>query len=772
MTKDLYKYFLIESDELIENLSRDILEFEKKQDDPDLLNRLFRYAHTLKGAAHVVGLLNITKLAHSIEDLFSGARDQGVLLTTEKISLILDTVDLIRLIIEAIKEGRPDDSIDSTAILKRFSENESGNVTTAADNLTVPNRINEQSETAPASMQTGTEKAESDTKNNKKNSNQKETPESDLIYEPQSSPAGPTNTETIRASISDVDDLMDMASELITGAIRLEELHSCLKNATRKCGRITTDYLKLKDFINRQSHPKNKDENFSLKYNALLKKIDLETLHIQLLKHTSSLDTTIEELKQISDSAYRIIHKTRSIKVSEVSHYFKGIVRSLSVKLDKKLRLVITGDEIKLDRNLIEELKEPVNQIIRNAAVHGIEDERERLQKEKNAEGLIRIDFKKAGNSVHVICEDDGQGINLGKVKEIAVKKGIIDEKKARELSRKDSLCLIFATGFTSGKLITEFAGRGVGLDIVKDRIESLRGTVECDSEEDKFTRFSIKLPLSLNMIDAFLIETSGRKYLIPLNMIEKTGYLSYDELEYSTGQSIIKLNEMPVTLLWLTEALNLGPRRNEGRSIPFVLLKYGHKTAAIAVDELSGVRKIILKNLGEQLKDINFFTGGAILSNGMPALVLNVANLFEYSANNAGRSDTFTTDSETEDHPIPHILAVDDSLTTRVLISGVLESEGYNVTLAASGEEALEIMDNNNYNLFILDVEMPGINGFELASRIRKNPEHKETPIVILSSLSKDEHRRKGIEVGAQAYIVKGRFDQGIFLETVKRLV
>ena len=178
------------------------------------------------------------------------------------------------------------------------------------------------------------------------------------------------------------------------------------------------------------------------------------------------------------------------------------------------------------------------------------------------------------------------------------------------------------------------------------------------------------------------------------------------------------------------------------------------------------------MKNLGEQLKDINFFTGGAILSNGMPALVLNVANLFEYSANNAGRSNIFTTDSETEDHPIPHILAVDDSLTTRVLISGVLESEGYDVTLAASGEEALEIMDNNNYNLFILDVEMPGINGFELASRIRKNPEHKETPIVILSSLSKDEHRRKGIEVGAQAYIVKGRFDQGIFLETVKRLV
>ena len=772
MTKDLYKYFLIESDELIENLSRDILEFEKKQDDPDLLNSLFRYAHTLKGAAHVVGLLNITGLAHSIEDLFSSARDQGVLLTTEKISLILDTVDLIRSIIEAIKEGRPGDSVDSAAILKRFEENESGNAKAAADNLTAPNKSNNQLEPVPASRLTGTQKAESDTKNNHKNPNQKEAPESDSIYEQQSPPAGPTNTETIRASLSDVDDLMDMASELITGAVRLEELHSCFKDTTRRCGKITTDYLKLKDLINRRSYPNNKDGNFSVEYNTLLKKIDLETLHIQLLKHTSSLDTTIEELKQISDSAYQIIHKTRSIKVSEVSHYFKGIVRNLAVKLNRKLRLVITGDEIKLDRNLLEELKEPVNQILRNAAVHGIEDESGRLQKGKNIEGVIRIDFKKMGNSVSVICRDDGQGINLKKVKEIAVKKGIIDDKKARELGRKESLYLIFATGFTSGKLITEFAGRGVGLDIVKDRIESLRGTVECDSEEDKFTRFSIKLPLSLNMIDAFLIETSGHSYLIPLNMIEKTGYLSYDELEYSTGQNIVKLNEMPVTLLWLTEILNLGPKRNEGRSIPFVLLKYGHKTTAIAVDELSGVRKIILKNLGEQFKDIRFFTGGAILSNGIPALVLNVANLFEYSANNTGISDIITTDSETEDLPIPHILAVDDSLTTRVLISGVLESEGYNVTLAASGEEALEIMDNNSYDLFILDVEMPGINGFELASRIRKNPEHKETPIIILSSLSKDEHRRKGLEVGAQAYIVKGRFDQGIFLETVKRLV
>ena len=586
--KDPYKYFMIEAVELLDNLNRDILEFEERPDDPDLLKKLFRYAHTLKGAAHVVGLSHIGKLAHAIENLFSRTRDQNIPLVSEDISLILDTLDQIKDIIETVKDGRPEPppAMPVKGVAQPVPESQS-----LTGDLKEPDTT-----ASPGVRHLG---------------------------------AG-DSIEALRVSLSDIDYLMDQASELITCTIRMDQLHRCFKDVTSLCGKMLENYRKIKAVFKRISGSDLENRNRSYEFDRLTGGIDMEALHSQLLEHTSALDASLEELREISETEYQVIHRARSIRVSEMSHHFKGAVRDLALKLGKDLRLVITGDEIELDRNLLEELKEPVNHILRNAAVNGIEDEAGRLSKGKDREGVIRLDFKKTGDFVHIICEDDGRGVNAEEIKKIAVRVGVLDEKMAEEIGREDSLYLIFAAGISSGE--SEFAGKGVGLDIVKSKIESLRGIITIETEEDRFTRFSIKLPLSLNMIDAFLVEVAGQEFLIPLNMVMETGYVSRDEVEHIAGKAVIKLNELPISLLWLNEILALDHNNSGPNQIPFVYLRSGHETAAFAVDRMIGIYKILVRGLDEQLKDIEHVLGGAVLSDGRPALVLNVPELFNAS--------------------------------------------------------------------------------------------------------------------------------------------
>ncbi|MCD6598674.1 MAG: response regulator [Bacteroidales bacterium] len=715
MNDNPYKYFMIEADELLESLDREILEFEKDPKNQDLLNRLFRYAHTLKGAAHVVGLLKISKLAHAIEDLFSDARDQALSLTKDKISLIIDTIHVIRTIKDAVQAGDSEDAENIEAALERFvSEN---------DKIK-----HSEAESKPA------------------------------IQKEKGSPSS-TLAETIRVALVDVDSVMDQSSELITGAIRLEQIHTNLKSGLKSLAKISLELKKVNAFTADSAVP------------GILQNV--KAVQDAFLKDTSALDLLIEEFKQSTESIYHVVNRIRSMRVNDISHYFKGIVRDLSVKLDKKIELKIKGDDTELDRNLLQELKEPVNQLMRNAAVHGIEDEVDRLNKGKKPEGLIELEIKKSGEFVHITCRDDGRGIDAYKIKQIAFEKGIIDKNRFKELTEKESLHYIFHSGISSGKIITELAGRGVGLDIVKTRVESLRGQIIIDTKIDKFTAFSMKVPLSMNMINAFLIEASGRHFLIPLNLVIETGYASLNQIDHLAGKAIININGQPVTLIQLCSILGISDNTQKSAPNPYIVLKSEDQSAAFSVDKIMGVHKIIIKDLGEKLRDSPFFIGGSILSDGQPAIILNVSQLFKKSSNQSLGS--FSADSNKEaDLPqsVSKILAVDDSLTSRILIGGILEAEGYDVTLATSGEDALNILSANQYDLIISDVEMPGINGFELSSRIRHDPEHKETPIMIISSLAKDEHKRKGIEAGVQAYIIKGAFNQQVFLETIERLI
>jgi len=725
---DPYKYFMIEADELLENIQRDILYFEKEQNNPETLKRLFRYAHTLKGAAHVVGLANIGTLSHSIEDLFSKARDKNALLSEDDFSLILETLEIINNIIATVKEGKPEDSIDILPFLKRFDVEESQDKIMVKKAKDLPSNEEKLEEPVP-------EPAELPEVSTEKELLPLPGKQPDLAPQASGNDQARGSNESIRVMLSDVDSLMDQASELISSTARMEQLHALFKqNVNAQACSLATGS--------------------------------------GLVNHSSLLDVVAEEMKQLSDNLYQIIYKIRSTQVGSLSHYFKAAVRDLSIKLNKQISLGISGEELEIDRNLLDEIKEPLNQLIRNACTHGIEEKDERAKKGKDQTSHIELAFEKQGDFVHIHCKDDGRGIDPQKIKNIALKKGLINKAMAMELNRDKSLALIFKSGLSSGKIITEFAGRGVGLDIVRDKIELLRGTISLDTVEDQFTHFSMIIPLSLNITNTFLIQAAGQQFLIPLHMVIETGYLPSDTIKNAAGEGIANINNLPTPIIHLDKILGITNQTSQNKLIPYVLLKAGHETGAFAVDQLLGVRRIAIRDLDQNLNEIKFYTGGSILGDGLPVLVLNVMELFNVPRNQY-KSEEISAPDEENEGTSQRILAVDDSLSSRMLISSILEQDGYDVTLANSAEDALNLLLYNNYNLIISDVEMPGLNGFELAEKIRKgDDEHRETPIIIISSLAKDEHKRKGIEVGAQAYIVKGDFDQGIFLETVERLI
>ncbi len=503
---DPYKYFMIEADELLENIQRDILDFEKDQNNPETLKRLFRYAHTLKGAAHVVGLANIGVLSHHVEDLFSKARDKNILLSEDDFSLILETLEIIKNIIAAVKEGKPEDSIDIISFLKRFDGEESQDkiMVEKTEDLLLNEEKLEKPVTEPAEFPEIAAK-------------KKPPPLPDKQQEPAPQPSGNDQTKksskAIRVMLSDIDRLMDQASELIGGATRLEQLHTLFKQD-----------------VNAQASSLSADSG--------------------LVNHTGLLDVVVEEMKQLSDNLYQIIYKIRSTQVGSLSPYFKAAVRDLAIKLNKQISLGISGEELEIDRNLLDEIKEPLNQLIRNACSHGIEEKDERAKKGKNQTSHIELAFEKQGDFVHIHCKDDGQGIDPQKIKNIALKKGIINKARAMELNRDESLALIFKSGISSGKIITEFAGRGVGLDIVRDKIELLRGSISIDTMEDQFTLFSMILPLSMNVTNTFLIQAAGQQFLIPLNMVIETGYLSSDTIKNVAGEGIANINNLPTPLI------------------------------------------------------------------------------------------------------------------------------------------------------------------------------------------------------------------------------
>jgi len=467
------------------------------------------------------------------------------------------------------------------------------------------------------------------------------------------------------------------------------------------------------------------------------------------------------------------VRMMRLVPVATLLRPMSRLVRDIARELEKKVHFEISGDEIEIDRVVLDGIHDPFVHLLRNALDHGIESPQQRIAKGKPAEGKLRVSVSSEGSQVVMTVQDDGDGISVERIAASARKKKIVSEAELAAMGRDDILGLIFRPGFTSKEIITNISGRGVGLDVVVANLRKLKGSVQVETDEGKGTRFILRLPITLATDHGVLVRSGGSVFAIPTSAVDRIMDIRPEQILEVEASHAILYNGRTIPLRDMATTLQLEAReRINQKMLPVVVIAKGWDSVAFLVDEIIGEREIVVKPFRPPLLAVRNVTGGTLTGSGEVIMVLNPSDLVD-SAMHGNLAHMRSPGDEADIEKVPQVLVVDDSITTRTLEKSILEHAGYKVTVAVDGKQAWDILQTeHDFSLIISDVEMPLMNGFELTELIKQSERLKHLPVIIVTSLAKEADRRRGIEVGADAYIVKGQFETKILLDVVEQLI
>jgi two-component system chemotaxis sensor kinase CheA len=476
---------------------------------------------------------------------------------------------------------------------------------------------------------------------------------------------------------------------------------------------------------------------------------------------TDGVEQMGRELVQAREAAQRLrLLPARLMFVS-----LERAARDAGQALGKRIAFVTSGGEVRLDAQVFGVVQGALVQAVRNAVAHGIETAAERQAVGKPTEGRVWVEVRRRSHQAIFVCRDDGRGVDLEAVRRAAERKGLVSANAAGK-SHEELLQLLLGGGISTSAGVTQIAGRGIGLDVVREAAARLRGEVSIRTDKGLGTTLEIVAPVSLAAVDALIVEAGGRTVAIPLEAVKRTLRVAVGDLAQSAQGASILFEGRVIPFAPLERAMRrLTQTRDVARSWSAVVIEGANARVAVGVERLRGTENLILRPLPECTPSDPIVAGASLDAEGHPQLVLDPEGLVEH-VRRAG--------SVIDATPAPRapILVIDDSLTTRMLEQSILESAGYEVDLAASGEEALERASKRRYSLFLVDVEMPGIDGFTFIERARGDPILRDIPAVLVTSRASPEDRQRGLNVGARAYIVKGEFDQTELLEQIRLLV
>lgn len=759
IAQQLMGTFKVELEEHLQAINKSLLSLEKaaKKSDRDLLfEEIFREAHSLKGAACAVGIDSIEEIAHQMESVFAAAKREEIDFTAELFDLVYEGVDKIGQAMEAHLKG-DELAFDLHNFLARLG---AANESRSLSNDDVPLK-----KSGGGSAETEKEALfETEHKDEKSQPNRKTEVKTEVKIE-----------ETIRVATKKLDYLMSHVEELLVARIRTEqrlvdlrELHTFLTNWSK-------NWFKIKGFYDKLSRQTVKEKEL----NGIVKFLEINDRH---LRHMSSqMARLLQEsskdnmrMSLITEDLQHDIRKVRMLPVSTIFNSYERTVRDIARQQSKEVQLQVYGSGTELDKKIIEGMKDPIMHLVRNCVDHGIESPEERIAKSKPRSATISIRAFQQGGTIMVEVEDDGRGINVDTIKATAAAKSLSTPHELKNMNDKDALFLIFKSGFSTSPIITNVSGRGVGLDVVRQNIEQLNGLIDVESTQGKGTKFTLSLPITLTTSRVLLAKVGNETYAIPTSSIERILSVKYDDISTVAGKAAIKVSDRPISMVRLDEVLELPAAEKEigpDEKLTVIVLGSAEKRIAFIVDSLVGETEIVIKSLGKQMSRVRNVSGATILGTGKVVVILNVADMIKSARVVESRGVALFKNKQTES-ALQNILVVDDSITTRTLEKNILESVGFSVALAKDGREAFEALKNNRFDLVVSDVDMPMMSGLELTSKVRRDEELKDMPIILVTALESQKDRERGIEVGADAYIVKSDFDQKNLVETIKQLI
>lgn len=570
-------------------------------------------------------------------------------------------------------------------------------------------------------------------------------------------PAGTSSQETVRVDLKKVGSVMRRAEELLSpklaGRQRLIDLDEIL-------GMFAGGEKRRSDILRMLRFPGNEGKLEVLMEAEMLAARALEARLVAFSK------TSVRDFRNFSVVADELLQDAREMLMmpfSSMADAFPRFIRDISRELEKKIDLEIRGGEIEIDRRILEEIKEPIIHLLRNAADHGIEIPEERRAGGKTPEGRIVISLaQKDGGKVEIAVSDDGAGIDGEKIRTLARKLGLLAEDGGGE----QVLPLLFRSGVSTSSKVTGISGRGLGLAIVQEKVEKLGGRIDVETARNSGTVFRMALPLTLATFRGIPVKAGGRLFILPSAAIERALRVEAEAIRSVENLESVEIEGRAISLSSLSEVLEMGMPDPAGGHVTLIVLGSAGELAGFRVEEILGEQEVLVKTLGPQLSRVRNIAGACLLGTGEVVPVLNAADLIKSATKKpAGRPASKEKKREM------NILVVEDSITSRTLLKGILEAAGYKVSTAVDGVDALTILKTGSFDLVVSDVDMPRMNGFDLTAGIRSDGSLSALPVVLVTALDSREHREKGVQAGANAYIVKSSFDQSDLLRAVERL-
>ncbi|EGL3837186.1 hybrid sensor histidine kinase/response regulator [Campylobacter upsaliensis] len=754
--QEILEDFLVEAFELVEQIDHDLVELESNPEDLELLNRIFRVAHTVKGSSSFLNFDVLTKLTHHMEDVLNKARHGELKITPDIMDVVLESIDRMKTLLNSIRDNGNDSAIgmDIGPICARLTAISEGDVSAVASVSEEP-KVEPKEEVVPAAPEPSVEpdvdvnqlsdseveaeierllkvrKAEDQARRAQKKKSAAPTtskPATETGGEkkvPASGGGSGGMDQTIRVEVKRLDHLMNLIGELVLGKNRL---------------------LKIYDDVEERYE----GEKFLEELNQVVSQLSIITTDVQLA-----------------------VMKTRMQPIAKVFNKFPRVVRDLSRELGKQIELEITGEETELDKSIVEEIGDPIMHMIRNSCDHGVEDPATRKANGKPERGVVQLKAYNEGNHIVIEITDDGKGLDAAGLKMKALEKNLITEKEAEQMTDKEAFALIFKPGFSTAAKVTNVSGRGVGMDVVKTNIEKLNGVIEIDSELGKGSTFKLKIPLTLAIIQSLLVGTQEEFYAIPLASVLETVRVPIDNIYTIEGKNVLRLREEVLSLVRLSDVFGVKQVLESGDQTYVVIIGVAESKLGIIVDTLVGQEEIVIKSMGDYLQNIQGIAGATIRGDGRVTLIIDVGAMMDMAKEIKVdiKAQLESSVKKPKEQPSDYkVLIVDDSKMDRTLMQKALEPLGISLLEATNGVEALNIVKSGEHEIdaMLIDIEMPRMDGYTLAGEIRKYSKYRNLPLIAVTSRTSKTDRLRGVEVGMTEYITKPYSPE--YLENVVR--
>ncbi len=752
--KRLLATFKVEAKEHIAALSAGLIALEKTSDEaerPDILEAVFREAHSLKGAARAVGITGIELLSHALENVFTKFKGRKILPSPDLFDLLHRAIDIIdRHLLPAGTGGEDSLELSVRELVAGLERAAKGSPASAPNAPNAPNA-------APRVEH-------------------RENP----LFE------GHAALDTVRISVGKLESLFHQAEEMLTAKLAAHQHAIDLRSLAVDMALWEKEWKKMRPTLRglRKLRQTRQEKAFSGVHADMLDKfldfIDsthevIKTLQGETNRLAQSAAGHRHSLEAMVDTLSCDLKDVLMLPCSTILEILPKMVRDLARDRGKAVELAISGETVKMDKRILDELKDPLIHLVRNCIDHGIEKPEERTGNSKPAGGLITVAVTPLDSSrIEILVSDDGAGIDTARVADAAVRAGIA-EREGINRTGNELLDFIFRSGISTSPMITDISGRGLGLAIVREKVEKLGGIVSVTSAPMIGTTFRMVLPLSLSTYRGVLVRAGKQTFIVPSVGVEKVLRVDRDAIGTVENRETVTLDGEAVSFVRLADLLGL-PRTagytGDGNMISLFVIGSGAKRIAFGADAIFGEQEILVKSLGPQLSRVRNVSGATVLGDGEVAVILHPGDLVKSAVKSTVAPERAVGVAAEEISVAKSVLIAEDSITARTLLRNILETAGYQVRTAVDGIDALTRLRTEHADLVVSDVDMPRMNGFELITKIRADSELADLPVVLVTSLDSREDRERGVEAGANAYIVKSSFDQSNLLEVIKRLI